>query len=129
MSRKPGFSKKSLASVLHLSGRKYVHIGELGCPKPIRERYREDGNWKRYTESFLKYLQTQTPAIAALSERAQLSRCALLCFEADHNFCHRSLVADAVHTYCGVSVRHIEIARARTGIPWLPPSVRFLLGG
>ena len=117
VSRKPGFSKKSLASVLHLACREYVHIAELGCPKPIRDCYREDGNWKRYTESFLKYLQTQTAAIVALSERTQSSRCALLCFEADHNFCHRSMVADAVHTYCGAHVRHIEIAHAKRGIP------------
>ena len=117
VSRKPGFSKKSLASVLHLAGREYVHIAELGCPKPVRDRYREDGNWQRYTENFLKYLHTQTSAIAALSERTRSSRCALLCFEADHNFCHRSLVADAVHTYCGAHVRHIEIAHAKRGIP------------
>ena len=123
VSRKPGFSKKSLASVLYLAGRKYVHIGDLGCPKQIRNRYREDGNWKRYTESFLKYLHTQTSAIAALSERTRSSRCALLCFEADHNFCHRSLVTDAVHTYCGASVRHIAITCAKRGIPEVAPVV------
>ncbi len=120
VSRKPGFSKKSLAGVLHLAGREYVHISELGCPKQIRDCYREDGNWKRYTESFLKYLQTQTAAIVALSERTQSSRCALLCFEADHNFCHRSMVADAVHTYCAAHVRHITITCAKRGIPALP---------
>ena len=120
VSRKPGFSKKSLASALHLAGRGYVHIAELGCPKPIRDRYREDGNWKCYTESFLEYLHTQTSAIVALSERTQSSRCALLCFETNHNFCHRSLVADAVHMYCGAHVRHIAITCAKKGIPVLP---------
>lgn len=120
VSRKPGFSKKSLASALHLSGRQYVHMGELGCPKLIRDRYRDDGNWKRYTVSFLEYLQTQTPAVLALWERTQLSRCALLCFEADHNFCHRSMVANAVRAYCGANVRHVETARAKRGAPALP---------
>ena len=50
LSRKPGFSKKALEAALNLSGREYVHMVALGCPKPIRDRYREDGNWKRYTE-------------------------------------------------------------------------------
>lgn len=52
LSRKPGFSKKALEAALNLSGREYVHMVALGCPKPIRDRYREDGNWKRYTEGF-----------------------------------------------------------------------------
>ncbi|HEY0721842.1 MAG TPA: DUF488 domain-containing protein, partial [Gammaproteobacteria bacterium] len=54
LSRKPGFAKKSLANHLQLSGVEYIHIGELGCPKPVRDRYREDGHWKRYAEGFLK---------------------------------------------------------------------------
>ena len=56
LSRKPGFSKKALADTLNLSGLEYVHIPDLGCPKPIRNRYRADGNWTRYREGFLKYL-------------------------------------------------------------------------
>ena len=55
LSRKPGFSKKTLSDTLSLSGLDYVHIPDLGCPKPIRNRYRADGNWKRYQEGFLKY--------------------------------------------------------------------------
>ena len=31
LSRKPGFSKKSLEAVLNLSGREYVHMVALGC--------------------------------------------------------------------------------------------------
>lgn len=47
LSRKPGFSKKALGTALNLSGREYVHMVQLGCPKTVRERYRYDGNWKR----------------------------------------------------------------------------------
>ena len=36
LSRKPGFSKKVLASTLSASGFEYTHISDLGCPKPIR---------------------------------------------------------------------------------------------
>lgn len=110
LSRKPFFSKKSLGNLLNLSGREYVHLVELGCPKPVRERYREDGNWKRYTEGFMKYLKTQEDAIAELSSLAATSNCALLCYEADANFCHRSMVANAVKDYCGARVTHIKAA-------------------
>jgi uncharacterized protein (DUF488 family) len=107
LSRKPGFSKKALAGVLNVSGFEYVHMAELGCPKPIRDRYRADGNWKRYTEGFLKHLNGQQNAIDELSELSESAKCALLCYEADYNFCHRSMVAAAVSDYCGASVRHI----------------------
>jgi uncharacterized protein (DUF488 family) len=117
LSRKPGFSKKALAGILNLSGVEYVHMVELGCPKPVRDRYREDGNWKRYTEGFLKYLKGQEATIAGLSELVRSSNCALLCFEADYNFCHRSMVANAVRDYCGAGVQHIRAAPARTASP------------
>lgn len=117
LSRKPGFSKKALASVLNLSGLEYIHMVDLGCPKAVRDRYREDGNWKRYTDGFLKYLKTQQAAIAELSELARSSTCALMCYEADFNFCHRLMVADAVRDYCGAKVKHIRAADARTASP------------
>lgn len=116
LSRKPGFSKKALANVLNLSGREYVHMVELGCPKPVRDRYREDGNWKRYTDGFMKYLKTQDDAIAELSSLTASSNCVLLCYEADYNFCHRSMVANAVKDYCGAYVMHIKVA-AKTVSP------------
>ncbi|WP_405124651.1 DUF488 family protein [Ralstonia pseudosolanacearum] len=117
LSRKPGFSKKALASVLNLSGLEYVHMVDLGCPKPVRDRYREDGNWKHYTQGFLKYLKTQDAAVAELSDLVSSSTCALLCYEADYNFCHRSMVANAVREHCGAAVEHISIANARTASP------------
>ncbi len=124
LSRKPGFSKKSLASVLNLSGREYVHMVDLGCPKLVRDRYREDGNWKRYTEGFMKHLKTQDDAIAELSALAATSNCALLCYEADPNFCHRSMVASAVKDYCGARVTHIK-ASAKKASPVASPQLAF----
>src|SRR5579883_475227 len=68
LSRKPGFSKKALANVLNLSGIEYVHMVELGCPRPVRDGYRADGDWKRYTKGFLNHLKTQKDAISLLVE-------------------------------------------------------------
>ncbi|KIF11352.1 DUF488 family protein [Xanthomonas citri] len=109
LSRKPGFSKKSLANVLNLSGLEYVHMVELGCPKTVRDGYREDGDWKRYTKGFLNHLKTQKDAIAELAELVESSTCALLCYEADFNYCHRSMVADAVSKQCGADIEHISV--------------------
>lgn len=117
LSRKPGFSKKALSSALNLSGYEYLHMANLGCPKPVRDRYRKDGEWQHYTEGFLKHLETQKAGVVELSELVSSSNCALLCYEADFNFCHRSMVANAVRDYCGADVEHIRAAALRTTCP------------
>jgi len=116
LSRKPGFSKRALCDALNISGLEYVHVPDLGCPKPIRNRYRDDGNWAAYKAGFLKHLGSQTEAIAALATMAAISNCALLCFEADYNYCHRSMVADAVQRLNGMPVTHIQRAAVRTAL-------------
>lgn len=109
LSRKPGFSKTTLATALNLSGLDYVHMAALGCPKSVRDGYRADGDWGRYTTSFLKYLKTQKGALAELAERVQSAACVLLCYEADFNFCHRSMVADALNKHYGIEVKHLLV--------------------
>jgi uncharacterized protein (DUF488 family) len=108
LSRKRGFSKRALAEALDSGGRGYVHLRDLGCPKPVRDRYRVDGDWKHYVRGFMKHLNTQTSALEQLSAMAETSNCVLMCYEADFNFCHRSLVASALEQNFGVEVRHIQ---------------------
>ncbi len=114
LSRKRGFSKTALSTALQLSGFEYVHLADLGCPRPVRNRYREDGDWSRYTKGFLKHLESQEKSIDLLSDLAQSSNCALLCYEADFSLCHRSFVANAVHENCGALISHIRAALPRT---------------
>jgi uncharacterized protein (DUF488 family) len=114
LSRKPGFSKRILAAALNLSGMEYTHLADLGCPKPIRDRYRADDDWEQYKKGFLKYLKTQKNAIEQLAELASSSNCALLCFEADYSHCHRSMVADAVKQRSGMGVSHIRVDSVKT---------------
>ena len=108
LSRKRGFSKKALGNALHEAGFEYVHVAALGCPKVVRNRYREDGDWARYTKGFLLHLDTQEKAIADLTTMATESSCVLLCYEADFNVCHRSLVAEALRVYGGLAVEHLS---------------------
>jgi uncharacterized protein (DUF488 family) len=107
LSRKRGFSKKALAAHLNLSGVRYIHVPALGCPRAIRYQYRADGDWRRYEAAFLEYLDTQGGALATLAATACKSKSALLCFEADANYCHRRIVADAVARLTDMPVVHI----------------------
>lgn len=36
--------------------RGYLQAPALGCPKPIRNQYKADGNWQTYTREFF-YIQ------------------------------------------------------------------------
>lgn len=117
LSRKRGFSKNGLREILQANGLGYCHIAALGCPKPIRNQYREDGDWSRYKRDFKRYLTSQRAVVAELSEIAQESHCALLCFEADYQMCHRSMVADAVHQDCGLQINHLQAAALKTNNP------------
>jgi uncharacterized protein (DUF488 family) len=96
ISRKAGFAKPELGAALAAAGIRYTHLQPLGCPKPIRDRYRASGDWSRYTRDYLIYLDAQGGSLAALRDAVGAARTCLMCFEADANRCHRGLVAAAV---------------------------------
>ena len=56
LSRKRGFSKTSFAIALRAAGIEYRHVVAMGCPKPVRDQYKEDGNWATYTRGFMRHL-------------------------------------------------------------------------
>lgn len=97
LSRKPGFSKKAFAECLATVGIAYEHCPPLGCPKPIRNRYKVDGDWSTYARDFRAYIQTQESLLQNLTTEAAKQRICMVCYEADPNFCHRSLIAEAAH--------------------------------
>lgn len=117
LSRKKGFSKRAFAEALHRAGIAYAHMPALGCPKPIRDAYRADGDWAAYTRKFMAYLDQQNAAVKEVAKIARATSACLVCFEADFNYCHRSMVASAATRTGGPAVVHLT---ARTAIPELP---------
>jgi uncharacterized protein (DUF488 family) len=109
LSRKRGFSKRAFSEALNSAGLEYRHLAALGCPKAIRNRYKLDGDWDRYCRDFLAYLSSQTDAIAEVVLISEKVDACLICFEADHRFCHRSLVANAAASVSGREVQHLAL--------------------
>jgi uncharacterized protein (DUF488 family) len=114
LSRKKGFSKTSFSSALSAHGIGYLHALVLGCPKPIRDQYKADGNWQTYTKYFLKYIKTQDASLRELVKIAHATPSCLVCFEADFSMCHRTFVARAARQLGGPVVTHLT---ARTAFP------------
>lgn len=113
LSRKKGFSKNAFRETLSAAGITYKHIPQLGCPKPIRDSYRRDGDWHAYTQGFLAHLESVEFEVRALAVMSRVSRACLVCFEADHNFCHRTYVARAARAAGAPAVQHLS---ARTAL-------------
>lgn len=114
ISRKRGFSKRALAEKLGKRGIEYVHLRDLGDPKPGREAARRGDN-ATFQRIFRSHMKGE-PARDALQSALQIasrSRSCLLCFERDHACCHRSIVAEAMGTQAAIQIRHL---RVRSGI-------------
>jgi uncharacterized protein (DUF488 family) len=108
LSRKKGFSKTAFGIALHDAGIVYAHLPIFGCPRPIRDRYKIDQNWKAYEKAFDAYLGEQSDAVAELARLAAKTTACLVCFEADFRLCHRSLVARATARVGGPRVTHLS---------------------
>ena len=110
ISRKRGFSKYDLAEELQYAGIAYRHIRALGCPKSIRDRYKVDHDWSRYTQQFHEHLARQQPALEELRALVVSEPTAVMCYEADFNRCHRTFVARTVAHRAGARICHITPA-------------------
>jgi uncharacterized protein (DUF488 family) len=113
LSRKRGFSKSTLAAALRAEGLEYLHVRSLGCPKPIRDQYRASRDWDACTAAFMTHLRSQSTAVSELASLCESRAVALLCFEANAEFCHRTYVARAVAAITGGNILHIGAAGTR----------------
>ena len=97
LSRRPGFSKSSLAAALKETGIDYVHLKPLGTPKPGRDAAKK-GDVATLTAVYQAQLALPEAQVAAVRmlELADERPSALLCFERDPCHCHRTLLLDAV---------------------------------
>jgi uncharacterized protein (DUF488 family) len=97
LSRRPGFSKSSLAASLLEAGIGYVHLKALGTPKRGRDAAKKGdrATLEAVYAGQLELPEAQAQAAQMLALAAEKPS-ALLCFERDPCVCHRSLLLDAV---------------------------------
>lgn len=115
-SRRPGFSKTALAEALDESGIRYVHLGDLGDPKPGRDAARA-GDFTTFRRIFGGVLASDIGrlAIETVAKWAMEDNVCLLCYERNPDECHRKLVAHAVETITQERTQHLGV-RAREQI-------------
>ena len=109
-SRRPGFAKTALATNVATIGVEYLHLRGLGTPADGRAAARA-GKHAEMRKIFLANLATEQ-AQSQLSTLTSIvrggRRVCLLCFEADAEHCHRTLVANALAKNLRVEIVHLS---------------------
>ncbi|HSV03073.1 MAG TPA: DUF488 domain-containing protein [Phenylobacterium sp.] len=107
-SRRAGFSKTLLAASLAEAGIDYVHLRELGTPKPGREAVRH-GRFAEMERIYARHL-AEPGAQLQLAQAIEIARdrkAALLCYEADPAHCHRTIVAREIQAAAGLAIENL----------------------
>ncbi|WP_419842285.1 DUF488 family protein [Candidatus Poriferisodalis sp.] len=107
VSRKPGMSKKRLAQAAADAGIEYRHESVLGNPQDNREAFRLGERAAR--DRYMRHLRNGAlPTYKEFIELARRARIALLCYEREHDCCHRSCILEAAQRDIeGLSVQYI----------------------
>lgn len=112
LSRKYGFSKKTLSNACAGVGIRYEHVPELGIPSSDRQ---ELNNQTDYDRLFASYRRDVLPQQAPTLDRIRLwvtmdgQRVALTCYERLPGQCHRHCVADALHRSTAGTPRAVDL--------------------
>jgi uncharacterized protein (DUF488 family) len=108
-SRRPGFSKNQLAAGLDQRGISYLHLRALGTPKEGREAARS-GRFDTLHKIYAAHLKT-TQAREELDELSSLVKksgpVCILCYERDHQHCHRQWIAEIIEDRDGVKIENL----------------------
>ncbi|MBX3564619.1 MAG: DUF488 domain-containing protein [Sphingomonas sp.] len=96
LSRRPGFSKNILAASIGEAGIEYVHLKNLGTPKPGRDAAKKGdvATLEAVYETQLGLPEAQAEAVRMRALAAEKPS-ALLCFERNPEHCHRTLLLEA----------------------------------
>lgn len=91
-SRKKGFSKTALRNALEETGIAYEHLRYLGMSDDLMPKRNAEDN-REILEEFRRRLEADPAMLDELRDLMAKHRVCLLCFEADYQQCHRSVVA------------------------------------
>jgi len=105
LSRKYGFSRKTLTTACNGVGIRYEHLPELGIASDQRRELKSQADYDRL---FTSYKENDLPKQGEVLEKIALwirsgHRVALTCYEAKPCECHRHCVAAALEEELGVS--------------------------
>ena len=112
LSRKKGFSKTALSSLLEENNIEYINFRELGAPKELRSFLIETKDYKKFFEKYKNSISRNLDHVDAILELVnEGKKVALLCYEKDPETCHRKIVANEVKKRDGngLNIKHLRV--------------------
>ena len=108
-SRRAGFSKNQLAAGLDERGITYLHLRGLGTPKEGRLAARS-GKFDLLHRIYSAHLKTpqareEMDELSALVTKS--GPVCILCYERDHQHCHRRWIAEIIEGRDGVTIENL----------------------
>jgi len=108
LSRKFGFSQRSLATLLPKMGIQYQHLPELGIESESRKQLNSKNDYETLFAQYRKTLPNRVSGLSRIMEMLdQQKRIALTCFEKESHSCHRHCVSDFLANRHGILVTHL----------------------
>jgi uncharacterized protein (DUF488 family) len=108
ISRKYGFSKKTLSTLCGKLEIDYTHVPELGIPSRLRNDLKTSEDYQALMEEYSSTILPKADKhIDIVSAMMQEQPSLLLCFEADVNMCHRGRLAKAIALKTGMEIVHV----------------------
>ena len=109
LSRKPGFSKSALVKKLHEYGIRYLHYRELGAPKKLRVYLYSTSDYTSFFDRYKVHASEYSDSIYDLVDLTRETNACVLCFEKDHKYCHRKVLADILEEKFGTHLKVVHI--------------------
>ncbi|MDO9527732.1 MAG: DUF488 domain-containing protein [Syntrophales bacterium] len=96
-SRKKDFCKNNITNTLMEKGINYINIKELGTPKKMRDQLHKTRNYEKFFNEYRDILKEKTHLLLEISGLIHKNHnVALMCYEKDHNKCHRKIIAEEI---------------------------------
>jgi uncharacterized protein (DUF488 family) len=108
LSRKFGFSYKTLNNLLPKVGIDYIHIPQLGIESNKRQDLDSQESYKKLFDEYETTLPDREEALnQVLALQKKYQRIALTCFEKSHHECHRHCVSDYLANHHNTQTIHL----------------------
>jgi len=108
LSRKFGFSQRSLSTLLPKFGIEYLHLPELGIDSRNRKQLKTDHDYEILFQDYRDSLPEKKAGLARLLKQfMKHRRIALTCFEREPQKCHRHCISDYLARHNKITVRHL----------------------
>jgi len=108
LSRKFGFTQRSLATLLPRFGVEYLHLPELGIEAENRKQLESKSDYEALFADYRKTLPKRQAGLARIMEQlGRHKRIAITCFERESENCHRHCISDFLARHNRITVHHL----------------------